>query len=561
MSLVKKGGLLLLALGLLLALAPAPLLKWGIETQGTQWLGARVDIEKATFSWWPMQWVLSGIDVTNPLKPAYNAISIAQARAEIDVIASLQGTLHLSLVQVQGVTIATPRAYSGAIPGLSPRRLFVTAEGQGFRLPLFDPLPMDAIVNAESVNYRNSANAFRQLLLEKQTDWAAITQALPDETVLATYRERWAALKKPLRSSREPSTRQAREQERDLLIASLQSERARLQQAEREVRTQWQSIQTQYAGLKKQPTDSVTYQLDHLGLSDTAISRLGQALVREKIQEWLNTTLGIHQLLVMPVAGDNANVDVHMSKPRILIKKLSLAGAFSSAALPSDDTGYIRGEILNFSDAPQSQSEPVTLNIEAGGRQLGNIQLSAMLDHRTVGKEIDRFNFTLTHAQLHDWPLAWNDSMPVNVKSGHLTLSLAGTLNPLQRLDVNLSSIFELEALEVKVKNIDNGAALALAAAIEPLPSVTVTARANGELNYPALQLTCSLDEVMAVALRQAFGSRVLIWRDELQRRLDAVLMTQLAVLEPDLAKSSAMLDTLQRRYQTFDALLVSMSK
>ena len=151
--------------------------------------------------------------------------------------------------------------------------------------------------------------------------------------------------------------------------------------------------------------------------------------------------------------------------------------------------------------------------------------------------------------------------MQVNVKSGRLSLSLAGTIDPMQRLDVNLSSIFELEALEVKLKNPDNDAARALATAIEPLSSVTITARANGELNRPELHLTCSLDEVMAIALRQAFGSRVLIWRDELQRRLDDVLMTQLAVLEPDLAKSSAMLDTLQQRYQAFDALLAHVSK
>lgn len=561
MSLMKKGGLALLGVWLLLALAPAPLLKWGIEHQGSQWLGARVDIDKAAFSWWPMHVVLSGVDVTNPLKPEYNALSLARVQAEVDVIASLSGTLQVSLVQVEGVTIVTPRAHSGAIPGVLPHRLFVTAEGQGFQLPLIAPMPMESIIDAESASYRNSADEFRQRLLDKQSAWAAITQALPDETVLATYHERWKSLKNTRSYSREPLALQARERERDVLLAALQSDRAQLQQAEREVRSQWQSIQTQYAGFKKRPGDSVTSQIDRLGLSDVAMSRLGQALVREKIQEWLNTTLGIHQRLVMPVVGSNAHADGLTGKPRILIKKLSLAGEFRSAALPSNDPGHIRGEILNLSDAPQALSDPVTLNIEAGGQHLGSIQLSALLDHRKAGKAMDRFNFTVTQAQLHAWPLAGSESMQVNVKSGRLSLSLAGTIDPMQRLDVNLSSIFELEALEVKLKNPDNDAARALATAIEPLSSVTITARANGELNRPELHLTCSLDEVMAVALRQAFGSRVLIWRDELQRRLDDVLMTQLAALEPDLAKSSAMLDTLQQRYQAFDALLANVSK
>ncbi len=561
MSLIKKGGLALLGLWLLLALAPAPLLKWGIEHQGTHWLGARVDIEKVAFSWWPMQVVLSGVDVTNPLKPAYNAVSLARVQAEVDVLASLQGALHVPLIQVEGITIATPRAQSGAIPGVLPRRLFVTADAEGFHLPLIDPLPMESIINTESERYRNSTDEFRQLLLDKQSDWAAKIQSLPDETVLAAYRERWQALKNARRSSRAPLTLQARERKRELLLAGLQSDTMKLQQAERELRTQWQNVQTRYADLKKQPADSVVSQVERLGVSDIAISRLGQALVREKIQEWLNTTLGIHQLLVMPAAVNNANADGQQSKPRLIIKKLSLAGVFASAALPDNSPGLIHGEILNLSDAPQWHTEPVTLNIDAGGQFLGAVQLSAMLDHRTVGKEIDRFNFTVTDASLRAWPLAWNDSLPVTVKSGRLSLSLAGTIDPLQRLDVNLSSIFELEALEVKVKNTDNDAALALVAAIEKLPTLTVTARANGELNSPALQLTTSLDEVMAAALRQAFGSRVLSWRDELQRRLDEVLMTQLAIVEPDLAKSSALLDTLQQRYQAYDALRVSLSK
>lgn len=552
MSLTKKlmpGFLAGVALLLLLVFfLPAPLIQWAIERYGSQWLGAKVAVETVDFSWWPTRLSLKGVDVANPLQPMHNAVSFARLETTLDIPASLAGTLHISSLIIDGIVIGKPRLSSGALPGVPPRIPFVTPEGQAFKLPEVKLPPLDGIADKEKQLYSDRAKAFRQALKDKQAQWEARIAALPNKDTLATYRQRWD----DIRAAKDPASRLLALGKLKSLQQDLKGDLEKFRQTDQEIKREWQELQNQYAQLKNLSAESLLSLMDQWGLSDSVISVLGQSLVQDTVNEWLNASLGYHRLLSAQGSAETDETAPARTQALLVIKKTVLSGPL----VHGTREGEIQGEILNLSDAPHLIAEPVTLHIDAKGTRLGAMQLSGLLDHRIPGKESDRFNFSLKKSQLQDYLLAGHPDLQVMLRKAAVSIDMAGSIEQMRTLDLSMNTAFKSLALEVTGEKADNEIVVALADALQQVPSISITALAQGDLGKPGLRITNTLDDVVAMAMRKVLGNKMAEVRQTLQRRLDEELQKQLASLEDDLARNNAMLDLAKLRGTDFNTLL-----
>lgn len=544
-------GLPLVVIVLLVVFLPGPLIKWGIEHYGTQTLGAQVDVDNVTFSWWPTRLEVYGLNVTNPMQPLQNALSFETLATDIDIPASLDGTLQIKELTVNGVVIGKPRKHSGAISGVPPHIPFVTPEGQTFKMPEVHLPELDGVIEKEKALYSERAKAFKQQLENKREQWDARLKTLPDKSTLVTYRQRWDEI----RAAKDPVSRLAALSKLNALQKDIKADLEKFKQADREMRQEWQAMQVDYAALQNLSAESFVSLLEQWGLSDSLLTDMGRLLVQDKVNEWLNSALGFHQILSARNESTATNTPAARTQAWVIIRKTTLSGPF----VHGSRQGEVSGEVLNFSDAPQWVNEPITLRVAAKGTTMGEMQLSGLLDHRVPGKETDTLNFTLKKSQLQDFLLTDHADLQVLLKQARLSMDVSATLQQMHRLDVNLNSAFRAITLQVEGKQASSEVVTALTDALQSVPVITISAVVKGDLPKPTLRVDNNLDEVVAVALRNVLNKKMAIARDKLQARLNEALQKQIAGLESDLAKNSALLDQAGKQGTDFNALLESV--
>jgi len=92
-----------------------PIVKRVIENSGTKIVGAKVELEKADLSIFPIGLTLFGLQVTDPDEPMKNAVEIVRIAGTIDSLQLLRRKVIINEMSVDGVRFGTQRIRSGAI--------------------------------------------------------------------------------------------------------------------------------------------------------------------------------------------------------------------------------------------------------------------------------------------------------------------------------------------------------------------------------------------------------------------------------------------------------------
>lgn len=504
--------------------------QWAITKVLAEGFDVTVSIEQMKVEWWPLAIELQGVDVAHP---RVHPVRLSHIRADVDFKSLFEGVLVVPLMHIEGVKIGRRSvvANSASLGG--------EPSGGAFVFPDARPLPLQALVDAERRRYDEQVRAFRDELQRKQNSWAQQLQQLPDDAALAAHRERFDRRRELLGSVAA-----------DDPVLLLEADLARFAQVDDALRSDWQRFQNHYLDLKMLAQRSVERIIEERGLSEAQLAALGQRLVQDTLHDWFERGLGFHQVL----AGHEGGAEHAGGEPpalSVLVRKVVFGGVFEHGAR----RGQISGELLNLSNAPVRLTEPLTLHIEAHGKGLGDLQLSALLDHRTPGREADRFNFSLQKTRFPRFVLADNQALTIGMRKALLSVDMAGTIGQKGTLDLSLSSVFNTQSIDVKVKSADNPLANALAKALLPLGHVMLAGAVKGTLERPEMHANTTLDDVIAPVARDLVESVLASERAQLLEQLKLELQLRLAGLEKDLAHSSALLDVAKQRAEPFDRL------
>lgn len=525
--------------GVLLAMVLVAALPWFSARIAEQFVvrmlgvgfGLSANIEHTQISWWPLAIDMEGVDISHP---GVHPVRFSRIHADIEYAPLLSGTLSIPLMRIDGVAIGQRPEHAAVGSALSSK-----SAGESPVFPDMQPLPMPALVAAEVAHYAQQIKSFQQALRDKRASWEMRLQELPGDAELADLREQVDALQKVGKSV--SST--------DAVAKRLDSELTRFAVIDQTLREDWQRIQNQYLALKQMSEQSLNRILQQRGLSDAQLAAVGRSLVQDTVREWFDRGLGFHGVL----SGREDLVDGH-SQPALLhlfVHRVEVGGMFTHGARQ----GEISGEILNLADAPARLAEPLTLHLDAHGESLGNLQLSALLDHRAPDGEADHFNFSLQNTQFPRFVLAENEALAVSLRKVMLSVDMAGTISHEGTLDLSLSSVFNTQSVNVEAKSADNALINAMTPALKRVHEVVLTGAVKGSLAQPELQTTTSLDEVLAPVARQVVEATLADQKTELSDQLDGELLRLLAGAEGDLTQSSAMLDAARQRAEPFKRL------
>lgn len=91
------------------------LVKRVIEATGTKMVGAKVELDSADLSLFPLGLALTRLQVTNPDAPMTNAVEIARIALTMDGLNLLRRKVIVEEMTMGGLKLNTPRTTSGAV--------------------------------------------------------------------------------------------------------------------------------------------------------------------------------------------------------------------------------------------------------------------------------------------------------------------------------------------------------------------------------------------------------------------------------------------------------------
>ncbi len=86
-----------------------------IEGAGTRAVGAKVELDAADLSLFPVGLSLTRLQVTNPKTPMTNAVEVAKVRMGLDGLNLLRRKVIIEEMALEGLRLSTPRTTSGAV--------------------------------------------------------------------------------------------------------------------------------------------------------------------------------------------------------------------------------------------------------------------------------------------------------------------------------------------------------------------------------------------------------------------------------------------------------------
>ena len=534
-SFVIRGSvLLILALGIVLWFVPAPAMKWGIETYGSKYVGARVDVDDVSFSWLSLALAIEGLQVTNPDSPMENWVVVDRMATSVDVSQLLNKKLYFDELAVEGIALGEARSQSGA---LGPRPQPVASDDGGFSLASFGlPNPED-LVEQEKAIYEKKIKAYQAKLAAKREAIEKAVAELPDDESANAYKERIDAAKKKAKG---PLGNFAALQDFSRIQKDIKKDVKKINNVQSLIKSTLADLKKDYDVLKNLPNQSSGEMIKTLGLENSMIANAGQTLLAGKFDAWIQQGLGIYDVVA---GGDADGTDVASEEivvktsPDFLIKRMLLSGRLSQGGRD----GEMNGVITNLNEAPGLLPEPITVDLKAAGESLGKLVLTSSIDHRKAGSENDAFEFSIVDSSLENYPLTEQSDLSLILNKALLSTKAKGTIRSLSTLDLSVDAAFSRIDLAADKKN-ENGESEALSDtqkivldALKGESEISFTAKASGPLDNPALSLTSNLDDVLSKAVNNVIKKKVDALKAEVSAKLQDELSKQLEPLKNSL--------------------------
>ncbi|MCP5018791.1 MAG: TIGR03545 family protein [Ketobacter sp.] len=539
---------IIFAAGVALWVLPSPLIKWAIENLGSEAVGAKVEVDSVSFSWFPTSIRLNDLAITNPSEPMTNAVEFHAIATELNLMEAIGGKIYLEEVLVEGIALDTAREHSGALPN----RVEPPQQDSSFTMPDLGLPDPSALVEKEKALYQSKIDAFNTEIDARQARWESVLQQLPSEDKLAQYEADWQRAKK--------ANALEKLSQANKISKALQQDIDKLKAGEKQLKQEYAQLQQDYKNLAGLSGKSIDQIINELGLSDSVIANLGNQLLSGKVQQWLQTGKGYYELLL---GGSSDSVDASQqsvaeiqTSPDFLVKLIRLSGPFEHAGR----SGIINGDIKNLSDAPALWSQPVSIDVNAVGDALGTIKLQGLLAHQKGGSEQDSLSLSVRDSRLQQVALSQSDSLGLLVNKARLNLEASASIQSLSQLDLKLDGVFsDLDMALNQGGDQNSGQAdwqKTLAANLSSLQKLTLAGTAKGPLQNPDLKVSTNLNGILKNALSAELKQRSNALRQQVQGQLDQALQQQMQPLQARLGDLGGLSGEADERQKEFESML-----
>ncbi len=545
-----------------------------IEQTGTKLVGARVDLEAADLSLFPLGLTLTGLHVTNPDSPMTNAVQAERISFLVDPGPLLRRKVIIENMAVEGVQFNRPRATSGAVKTkeAGPGTDEATAPALPFTLPPVSVPSVQEILQKEELQSLKRIEALRQEIQTEQETWEKRLADLPNQAKLTEYKARVEKLKSAGQGGLGGILGGANE-----VVAIQKDVQADLQQ----IQTAKADLEQRIAGLRrdleavaKAPAEDLKRLKAKYAFTSEGLSNLSGALLQGPLREWIQTGLHWYRKVgplverqaarmseqkaarvVKPLRGKG--VDVRFPEraplPNFLIR--------NTRVLVEIPSGTFTGTITNITPEQPVLGTPLTFAFDGENlKGLRSAKVSGELNRVDPASSRDSLRLAVREYRVKDLSLSSNADWPLALKNASADVDLDARLAG-EAMDAMVAADLRSVTLTSEGQKDPGPVGKALKAALADIKQTRVKATITGTTKDYQLQLTSDLDRV----LKNAVGKQVQSQLAGLERDLRGAIAKQvdkpLADLRASLSGLGGLDNELTARTGQLRNLLTSLPK
>lgn len=528
--------------------AAGPLIKYALETAGSQAAGAKVDVESVDLTLSPLGIVVQGVHVTDADSPMTNVVSIGKAEADVSFVPLLLGKGIIEEMSLTGVVFGTPRTISGAIVTKKTSAEKQQTESQSAEADpskqadqpaskdedalagMSQALPSaDEVLAREPLKTVEQGKAFKQSYDTHKQNIDEALANVPDSAALKNYETQLNSIINGRFKSVDDFKQ--RKKALDKLQKQFKKDKAAVAAAKKAIAQGKKDINENWKGLSSAPESDYETLVGKYSLSGQGVANLSALLFGAQGGEWAEKGLYYYEKLSPLLASDEETAKdgasegaadpsvngryVHFKTDRPLpdlwIKRLAF-----STMVDGDDVAVT---VNNISSQQHVTGLATTMVVRSS--QLGdmkNLVLNAVLD-RTSSKAVDKFDLAVEKLDVQKMDLGMAG---LKLVSSDVTIDGQGEI-----IEGNITALAKAGFTQSKFTTKDRTlVAKELNSALQKIPNFDVNINAKGKLKSPKVGFDSDLDNKLQTIFNQALKDKQKAFEKELKDKLKQKMLS-----------------------------------
>ncbi len=517
-----------LVLALFVVLFIDTIIKRNIESAASQLVGARVELARADFHFYPLGMELGRLQVTDPQRPMRNIVEIQHVSFNLDGMKLLRRKILINEMQVDGVRFDTPRRTSGALGKAkqadSKSNTEKTRTGPvrlaGFSLP-----DANEILAREELKTRKLAEKLQTDIKDSERKWSGIRKNLPAEERIDDYGKRLEKIRKV--DVRDISQLAGAVKELTRMEKDIKADMANVDNAYRKINDDLQRLDKELKTLKQSPEQDARRLIEKYALSDDALANISQRLFGSKAKKYIATALDWYKKLEPLLAYVDVSAEQPASVPRskgvdVRFREFNPAPDFLIREIrASIDTreGRFSGKILDLTNEQNLTRKPVTVNFS--GKKLptlDSIVVAGIFNRIDPARAKDRLHLTIKNYRLNQYQLLDRGGMKLSLDKAKADFKLDA-----RRDDNNIMADLKLYIHDIEYNAMDSKNELAsiFLSALEKTPEFSVITTLQGSLDDYTVRVSSDMDARLKNSMKKYMNTRLAGLRKALKEKID----------------------------------------
>ena len=543
-----------------------------IESAGTRVVGAKVEIDRADVSLFPVGLSITRMQVTNPDFPMTNAVEIADMTLALDSRALLRKKVIVEEIAMDGVRFNTARSLSGAIRRVSRKKtagdtekikkILEKAGCVKVELPSLQMPDIQKVLADENLESLKIIQEYRSDLEKEKQTYQEKLAALPNENDFAEYRKRIEKLqgKKTSFNALLNTVTDAANLKKDI-----QADIDRLENEVKSFKKKFEELRIRFSQLSKAPEEDIRRLKDKYTLSPQGMANFSQLLIGTRFCEWWEKGYHWYQRIkpyvnrsgksesapqaAEPLRGKGVNIRFPEKNP---LPDFLIRQARANIIL---ERGALTGILENVTTDQQMVGLPLTFRFL--GRQMQGMQsFNAIGEMNQIRPDHPayRVDINIQAFEINDFVLSTAKALPVTIQE-----ALADVAFDFSLMDSNLTARLTSGFKAVKMKT-NTGASGRLAAAVTSafsgIDAFDATVLVKGTTEAYTFDVRSDLDKILTTAVGDLVRKEAANFTSGLEKEIMARVSTPLTEAGARLKAFGPIGDELTRRLDAGGNLL-----
>ena len=519
---------------LIWALLVDPIVKRVIEKSGTKIVGAKVDLEKADLSLFPIGLTLFGLQVTDPEEPMKNAVEIGRIAGIIDSLQLLRRKVIINEMSVEGVRFGTQRIRSGAVSENT---------GKGEKEKKKDSIPalsmmklpdIQDILGKENLQSIQLVQSVRTEIEARKELWAKNIAGLPGKEKIEGYRKRIEALKGTKDSKRDIGGILSSAGEAQTLYKDIQADLELLQKSSKALNSNLAYFKDQIAEIEKAPQEDIRRLSEKYGFSAYGLANMSRFFIEPGITAWIDRGLSWKAKLepileragrkkggaevIKPLRAKGSDVRFKEKKP---LPDFLISVAKVSVQLPMGD---FSGTVKNITPDQNILGQPLLFAF-SGEKLSGvrSVRLDGAINRVSPGSPEENLNLYLEGYKLRTKSFAQNSSMSLTLEKGDADLEVKALLSK-GFIDAAISAKLQGVRISAGGSDAQSEFGRSISSALSGVSAVGVKARITGPADNYHVQISSNLDNILKDAAGKIIKDQVAQFENRLRAAISGKL-------------------------------------